>query len=93
MGLLDKIKGMVSGNKSKAKQGVDAAADQVEKVVPDAHDDKVELLGHGTEPTGDGSASRQGDLDGEGHEDGHAGDEGEDDEGPGAHRAPPFSLH
>ena len=42
MGLLDKIKGMVSGNKNKAKQGVDAAADQVEKVVPDAHDDKVE---------------------------------------------------
>lgn len=42
VGLLDKIKGMVSGNKSKAKQGVDAAADQVEKVVPDAHDDKVD---------------------------------------------------
>ena len=42
MGLLDKVKGMVSGNKDKAKQGVDVGADQVEKVVPDAHDAKVE---------------------------------------------------
>ena len=42
MGLLDKIKGAIGGNKDKAKQGVDAAADQVEKVVPDEHDDKVE---------------------------------------------------
>lgn len=42
MGLLDKVKGMVSGNKDKAKQGVDVAADQIEKVVPDSQDDKVE---------------------------------------------------
>jgi hypothetical protein len=42
MGLLDKIKGMVSGNKDKTKQGVDAAADQAKKVVPDEHDDKVD---------------------------------------------------
>ena len=42
MGLMDKIKGMVSGNKDKAKQGVDVGAHQVEKVVPDAHDAKVE---------------------------------------------------
>ena len=42
VGLLDKIKGMVSVKKSKAKHGVHAAADQVEKVVPDAHDDKVD---------------------------------------------------
>ena len=42
MGLLDKVKGMLSGNKDKAKQGVDVTADQTEKVVPDAHDAKVE---------------------------------------------------
>ena len=42
MGLLDKIKSTVSGNKGKAKQGVDAAADQAQKVVPDEHDDKVD---------------------------------------------------
>ena len=42
MGLMDKIKGMVSGNKDKAKQGVDTAADQAKKVVPDEHDAKVD---------------------------------------------------
>ena len=45
MGLLDKIKGAVSGNKNKAKQGVDTAADQAQKVVPDQHDDKVDKAG------------------------------------------------
>jgi hypothetical protein len=42
MGFLDKIKGMVSGNKGTAKQGVDTAADQAKKVVPDEHDAKVD---------------------------------------------------
>ena len=42
MGLFDKIKNTVSGNKNKAKQGVDTAADQGKKVVPDKHDDKVD---------------------------------------------------
>jgi hypothetical protein len=42
MGLLDKVKGMVSGNKDKSKQGVDTAADQAKKVVPDDHDEKVD---------------------------------------------------
>ena len=42
MGLFDKAKAMLSGNKGKAKQGVDVAADQVEKVVPDSQDAKVE---------------------------------------------------
>ena len=42
MGLLDKIKAMVSGNKDKSKNAVDTAADQAEKVVPDEHDAKVE---------------------------------------------------
>lgn len=45
MGLMDKIKGMVSGNKDKAKQGVDVAADQAEKVAPDKYDAKVEQAG------------------------------------------------
>jgi hypothetical protein len=42
MGLMDKIKGALGGNKSKAKQGVDTAADQAKKVVPDEHDAKVD---------------------------------------------------
>ena len=42
MGLMDKIKGMVSGNKDKSKQGVDTAAEQAQKVVPDEHDKKVD---------------------------------------------------
>ena len=42
MGILDKIKGMLSGNKTKVKQGVDAGAEQVKKVVPDAHDAKID---------------------------------------------------
>jgi hypothetical protein len=33
---------MVSGNKDKAKQCVDVAADQAEKVVPDSQDAKVD---------------------------------------------------
>jgi hypothetical protein len=42
MGLFDKAKGMVSGNKNKAKQGVDTAADQAQKRVGDDHDAKIE---------------------------------------------------
>ncbi len=42
MGILDKIKGMFSKNKGGVKQGVDTAADQAKKVVPDTHDDKVD---------------------------------------------------
>jgi MT0933-like antitoxin protein len=42
MGLLDKVKGMVSGNKDKSKQGVDTAADQAKKVAPDEQDEKVD---------------------------------------------------
>jgi hypothetical protein len=42
MGILDKIKGMLSKNKGGAKKGVDTAADQAKKVVPDAHDGKVD---------------------------------------------------
>lgn len=42
MGILDRIKGLVSGNKGKVKQGVDTAAEQAKKVVPDDHDAKVD---------------------------------------------------
>jgi hypothetical protein len=42
MGLLDKLKSAVGGNKDKAKQGVDKAADQAQKLAPDEHDAKVE---------------------------------------------------
>jgi MT0933-like antitoxin protein len=42
MGMLDTVKGWVSGNKGGAKQGVDTAADQAKKVVPDEHDAKVD---------------------------------------------------
>lgn len=42
MGFLDKIKSALSGNKGKVKQGVDAGAEQVKKVVPDEHDAKVD---------------------------------------------------
>jgi hypothetical protein len=42
MGLMDKVKGMVSGNKDKAKQGVNTGAAQAKKVVPDAHDKRVD---------------------------------------------------
>ena len=42
MGILDKIKGMFSKNKSGVNKGIDTAADQGKKVVPDAHDDKVD---------------------------------------------------
>lgn len=42
MGLLDKIKGMVGGNKSAVKGGVDKAADVVQSKTPDSVDSKVE---------------------------------------------------
>lgn len=42
MGLFDTVKGWVSGNKGSAKQGVDTAAEQAKKVVPDEHDAKVD---------------------------------------------------
>lgn len=42
MGLLDKIKSMIGGNKGKAKDTVDKASDVVEKKVGAEHADKVE---------------------------------------------------
>ena len=42
MGILGKVKGLVKGNKSKAKQGVDKAADVVEHKVGGDNAAKVE---------------------------------------------------
>ncbi len=43
MGLLDKIKGLLGGNKKAAKDGVDKVADVVQSKTPDSVDDKVEM--------------------------------------------------
>ena len=42
MGLLDKIKGLVSGNKKAVQGGVDKVADIIQSKTPDSVDDKVE---------------------------------------------------
>ena len=42
MGLLDKVKGLLGGNKSKIKDGVDKAADLIESKVGEGNADKVE---------------------------------------------------
>ena len=42
MGMLDKIKGWLGGNKNAVKGVIDKAADAVQKVTPDSVDDKVE---------------------------------------------------
>lgn len=42
MGLLDKVKGLVGGNKKAIKGAVDKVADVVESKAPDSVDSKVE---------------------------------------------------
>lgn len=42
MGLLDKIKGLLSGRKDQAKSGIDKASDAVENKVGTEHAAKVE---------------------------------------------------
>ena len=42
MGMLDKLKGLVAGNKDKVEQGVDKAADFAKDKLPDEHDAKVD---------------------------------------------------
>jgi len=42
MGLMDKIKGLVGGNRDKIDSGVDKTADVVKDKVPDQHDEKVD---------------------------------------------------
>ena len=43
MGLLDKIKGLLGGNKKAVTDAVDKVADVVESKTPDSIDDKVEM--------------------------------------------------
>jgi hypothetical protein len=43
MGLLDKIKGFLGGNKKTVDSAVDKVADVVESKTPDSVDDKVEM--------------------------------------------------
>jgi len=42
MGLLDKVKGLTKGREKQIKQGIDKAADVIQKKVPDQHDAKIE---------------------------------------------------
>jgi hypothetical protein len=42
MGLLDSIKGVIGGNKSKVDQGIDKAADVVQQKTPDQVDGAVD---------------------------------------------------
>lgn len=44
MGLLDKIKGLLGGNKKAVKGGIDKGADVVESKTPDSVEDKVEAV-------------------------------------------------
>ncbi len=43
MGLMDKIKGLVGGNKNAVKGGIDKASGVVQSKTPDSIDDKVEM--------------------------------------------------
>lgn len=42
MGFLDKIKGLVSGNKDTVKSGIDKAADLVDDKTKNQHSDKID---------------------------------------------------
>lgn len=44
MGLMDKIKGMLGGNKKAVTGGIDKAADVVQSKTPDSIDSKVEMV-------------------------------------------------
>lgn len=41
MGLLDKAKGLISGNKEKVKDGIDTAADLADDKTGNKHGDKI----------------------------------------------------
>ena len=42
MGMLDKVKGLVAGNKDKIEDGVDKVADVAKDKLPDEHGGKVD---------------------------------------------------
>jgi len=54
MGLLDKIKGLLSGNKDAVKGGIDKVADMVQSKTPDSIDDKVETAAEKAKDVVDG---------------------------------------
>ena len=56
MGLLDKIKGLLGGNKNAVKSGIDKVADVVESKTPDSVDDKVEAAAEKVKDAIDGVA-------------------------------------
>ena len=42
MGMLDKVKGLIAGNKDKVEDGVDKVADVAKDKLPDEHGGKVD---------------------------------------------------
>lgn len=44
MSFLDKIKGLLGGNKSKANDAIDKVSDAIQSKTPDSIDDKVEAV-------------------------------------------------
>jgi hypothetical protein len=43
MGLLDKVKGMLRGNKKQVNDTIDKGADMAKDKIPDQHDAKVDM--------------------------------------------------
>jgi len=54
MGLLDKIKGLIGGNKDAVQDGIDKGGDLVESKTPDSIDDKVEMASEKAKDVVDG---------------------------------------
>jgi len=54
MGLLDKIKGLLSGNKDAVKGGIDKVADVVQSKTPDSIDDKIKTAAEKAKDVVDG---------------------------------------
>jgi len=54
MGLLDKIKGLIGGNKKAVTDGVDKVSDVIESKTPDSIDDKVEMAAEKVKDVVDG---------------------------------------
>ena len=58
MGLLDKLKAMLSGNKEQVKSGIDKASTTAQKAVPDQHDAKVDMAADKAKNVVDGLGGR-----------------------------------
>ena len=57
MGLLDKLKAMLGGNKEQVKSGIDKTSNAAQKVVPDQHDAKVDMAADKAKDVVDGLGS------------------------------------